>query len=329
MSASTPGWAALPRFPLAVLPTPLVRAHRLEAALGCGPLLVKRDDLIGFGVAGNKARPLEYLMGAAREQGAEVFVTGGGPGSNFCAAAAQAARVAGLECELMVWGDPAGAPNLALAAAAGARLVPTGGEVREAVDEMVAARAEELAASGRRAFAVPRGGSTGLGAVGFAAAAAELAAQLTDLNPAARPALIVFPIGSGGSSAGLLAGLAAVGLDIPVLGVSVSRPPAEIGPRVHELARACAQLLGTPVPRPEQLELLDARGPGFGVASQIERERARLVLHTEGLLLDETYGAEALSAAVDRLLGDPPGPVLWWHTGGLIPAVSTIMKGTR
>ncbi|WP_214370505.1 1-aminocyclopropane-1-carboxylate deaminase/D-cysteine desulfhydrase [Pseudonocardia sp. H11422] len=329
MSGAVPGSAALPRFPLAVLPTPLVRAHRLEAALGSGPLLVKRDDLIGFGVAGNKTRPLEYLMGAARAQGAEVLITGGGPGSNFCAAAAQAARVAGLECELMVWGDPAGAPNLVLAAAAGARLVPTGGDVREAVDEMVAARAAELTAAGRRAFAVPRGGSTGLGAVGFAAAAAELATQLAGLDPAERPALIVLPVGSGGSSAGLLAGLAAVGLDTPVLGVSVSRPLAEIGPHVCELARECAQLLGTPEPRPEQLELIDARGPGFGVASEVERERARLVLHTEGLLLDETYGAEALSAAVDRLLGDPPGPVLWWHTGGLVPAISTITKGTR
>ncbi|NMI01330.1 1-aminocyclopropane-1-carboxylate deaminase/D-cysteine desulfhydrase [Pseudonocardia acidicola] len=321
--------AAIPRFPLAVLPTPVVRAVHLERALGCGPLLVKRDDLIGFGVAGNKTRPLEFLMGAAREHAADVFITGGGPGSNFCAAAAQAARVAGMECELLVWGDPQGAPNLALAAAAGARLVPTGGDVREAVDELVVARADELAAQGCRAFAVPRGGSTGLGAVGFAVAAAELAAQLADRDPAEQPALIVLPVGSGGSCAGLLAGLAAVGLDVPVLGVSVSRPPAEIGPRVDLLARACATILGTPAPRPDRLELLDARGPGFGVASALERERARLALHTEGLLLDETYGAEAFSAAVDRLLADPPGPVLWWHTGGLVPAVSTIMKGPR
>jgi D-cysteine desulfhydrase len=73
--------------------------------------------------------------------------------------------------------------------------------------------------------------------------------------------------------------------------------------------------------------LVDARGPGFGVASPRERERALLALHTEGLLLDETYGAEAFSVAVDRLLGDPGGPVLYWHTGGLLPAVSRLAKG--
>ncbi|MFC5996345.1 1-aminocyclopropane-1-carboxylate deaminase/D-cysteine desulfhydrase [Pseudonocardia hispaniensis] len=310
-------WSALPRVRLGLLPTPLMRAARLEAALGCGPLLVKRDDLIGFGVAGNKARPLEFLLGAARARGAEVLVTGGGPGSNFCAAAALAARSAGMACELVVWGEPT-SPNLALAVAAGATLRPIGGSRREEVDRQVAARAAEL---GSRGFGVPRGGSTPLGAVGFAAAAAELAGQL-----AAPPSVIVLPVGSGGSVAGLLAGLAAVGLDVPVLGVSVSRPPEEIGARVRALAVDCAALLGTPRPRPDACTLVDARGPGFGIASELERDRARLALHTEGLLLDETYGAEAFSVAVDRLT-DRPGTVVWWHTGGVLPAVGTMMKG--
>ncbi len=84
-----------PRFPLAVLPTPLVRAHRLEAVLGRGRVLLKRDDLAGFAVGGNKTRPLEYLLGRALADRCDVLVTGGGPGSNFCPAAAVAARAAG------------------------------------------------------------------------------------------------------------------------------------------------------------------------------------------------------------------------------------------
>jgi 1-aminocyclopropane-1-carboxylate deaminase/D-cysteine desulfhydrase-like pyridoxal-dependent ACC family enzyme len=301
----------LPRFPLAVLPTPLHRAHRIEAVLGSGPLLLKRDDLIGFGVAGNKARALEYLIGAALAEGADVVVTGGGPGSNFCSAAAMAARAAGLGCELVVWGDPGGAANIALAIAAGATVVPTGSDDREAVDALVQERAAALRAAGRRPYAVPRGGSTPLGAVGFALAAAELAAQLDQT-----PALVVLAVGSGGSIAGLAAG----GLTAPVLGVSVSRPPAAIEAHVKELAEGCAALLGAPPP--VLPELVDARGPGFGTASPRERERARLALRTEGLLLDETYGAEAFSAAVDRLLADPGGPVVYWHTGGLLSAAS-------
>jgi len=81
----------LPRTPLAVLPTPLVAAPRLAAALGTGPLLVKRDDLTGFAFGGNKARLLEFLVAAATAAGAGTLLTGGAAGSNFCAAAAAAA----------------------------------------------------------------------------------------------------------------------------------------------------------------------------------------------------------------------------------------------
>jgi D-cysteine desulfhydrase len=357
------------RFALGVLPTPVHRAVRLERALGAGPLLLKRDDLIGFAVAGNKTRPLEHLLGAALAEGADVLVTGGGPGSNFVPAAALAARAAGLDCELVVWGDPTGAPNLALATAAGATLIPTGGTDRAAVDLLVERRAEELRRRGRKPYPVPRGGSTPLGAVGFALAAAELAGQLRDRatlvselavpdRPASAlpvseplqserllseplpsgplpsgpqlteplltgPPLVVIAVGSGGSYAGLLAGFAAAGLPVRVLGVSVSRPPAKITERVRALAAGCAELIGGPTALPP--EIVDASGPGFGTATERERELARLALHTEGLLLDETYGAKAFAVAVDRLLaGD--GPVVLWHTGGVLPAIAGITK---
>ncbi len=318
--------AGIPRARLGTFPTPVVRADRLERALPLEPggtlpavgrggaLLVKRDDLAGFGVAGNKTRPLEFLLGQACAQGVEVLVTGGGPGSNFCPAAAMAARALGLDCELVVWGDP-NSPNLRLARAAGATLLPTGDDDRDAVDDLVARRAEELCAGGRPAFGVPRGGSTPLGAVGFAVAAAELADQLAE-----PPGVIVLAVGSGGSCAGLLAGLAAVGLRIPVVGASVSRPLARIEARVWELATGCAQVLGTPVPT-GGLEIVDARGAGFGVASAGERERARLALQTEGLLLDHTYGAQALHLALEWTA---TGSVLFWHTGGLLPAVAML-----
>lgn len=316
-----------PRFPMAVLPTPLVRAVRLEQVLGGGPLLVKRDDLVGFAVAGNKIRPLEYLLGVALMGGADVLVTGGGPDSNFCPAAAVAARAAGLDCELVIWGELAGpanrTANVAIAAAAGARIHPTGDDRREAVDSAVDGLAGQLAAQGRRPFAVPRGGSTGLGAVGFATAAVELAEQL-EQQLDEPPRLVVLPVGSGGSCAGLLAGFAAGGLAWPVLGVSVSRPVEQITERVLALAAECATTLGTAAPRPELLEVVDARGPGFGIASERDREIVRLALCTEGLLLDHTYTAKALRMTVDRLVRGSPGPVVFWHTGGVVGAVTAL-----
>lgn len=303
-----------PRFPLAVLPTPLVRARRLEQALGAGPVLVKRDDLAGFAAAGNKVRPLEYLLGQALAEGCDVLVTGGGPGSNFCPAAAVAARTAGLDCELIVWGDVRGSANLAIAAATGACLRPTGDQAREAVDAAIQVRAAELAAAGRRPYPVSRGGSTPLGAVGFAVAAAELAAQLDR-----QPALVVLAVGSGGSCAGLLA----AGPAWPVLGVSASRPLPAITGRVRELAQACARLLGNPTPRDDLLEIIDARGPGFGIASPADRAARRLALDTEGLLLDDTYGAKAFAVLIERVRA-ARGPVVFWHTGGLVPAIAAL-----
>ncbi|MFN2478626.1 MAG: 1-aminocyclopropane-1-carboxylate deaminase/D-cysteine desulfhydrase [Pseudonocardiaceae bacterium] len=312
-----------PRFPLAVLPTPLARAHRLEAVLGRRPVLLKRDDLVGFAAGGNKIRPLEYLLGQALADRCDVLVTGGGPSSNFCPAAAVAARAAGLACELVVWGEVRGSVNLAIATAAGACIRATGDEAREALDAAIEARAAELAAAGRRPFPVPRGGSTPLGAVGFAVAAAELAAQLgraaVTAAAVAEPALVVLAVGSGASCAGLLA----AGPLWPVLGVSVSRPPQEIAGNVRALGEACARLLGNPPPHPELLEIVDARGLGFGIASSADRAAARLALHTEGLLLDDTYGAKAFAVLTQRA-GAAGGPVVFWHTGGLVPAVTAL-----
>src|SRR5580692_5705031 len=110
------GMGVAARVRLAALPTPLILAPRLAEVVGVGALYVKRDDLTGFAFAGNKARPLEFLLAAALGEGADTLVTGGAPSSNFCAAAAAAAARAGLRCELVIAGHP-GPPGPALALA--------------------------------------------------------------------------------------------------------------------------------------------------------------------------------------------------------------------
>lgn len=310
-----------PRVALGQLPTPLVRAERLERRTRAEwPILLKRDDLIGFGAAGNKARTLEFLVGAALRDGCDTLVTGGGPSSNFCQAAALAARRYGLDCELIVYGEPAArnSPNLLIAQRAGARLRPIGDGARARVDAEIDRVAAELAAAGRRPYPMPRGGSTPVGALGFATAVEELSAQLGDFT--GEPVLVVLPVGSGGSCAGLLAGLA--GTDWRVLGASVSRSLPEIRAKVEAVAGGCADLLGAPPPDPARLDLVDARGPGFGKAAEADRRAARIALETEGLLLDSTYTAKSFAVLLARLRAGVAGPVVWWHTGGLVPAVA-------
>jgi len=184
-----------------VLPTPLVRARGLERVLACGPIYVKRDDLTGFGVSGNKARPLEFLIGDALAQGADVLVAAGAPSSNFCAAAALAARTVGLDCDLLFPGPPPTTPsvNVELARAAGARLCFDVVATREELDAAVVAHAESLLSHGRQPYAVPRGGATAVGASGFACAAKELAEQAEAIG--ITPEVVVVATGSGGTQA--------------------------------------------------------------------------------------------------------------------------------
>jgi D-cysteine desulfhydrase len=135
------------------------------------------------------------------------------------------------------------------------------------------------------------------------------------------PDRIVLAVGSGGTAAGLLAGVAAQGWLTVITAAAVSRPVDETRARVLDLAAACAARLGTAEPDPAQLEVHDAIGPGFGVAGPDDEAAAALGLATEGLQLDGTYTAKALALLV-RLAPGLRGRVVFWHTGGTVSNAS-------
>src|SRR6185437_4349198 len=181
---------ARPRFPLVTSPTPLQELPRLREVLGgadkCPTILVKRDDLAGPVLGGNKARKLEYVIADALAQRATALVTVGATQSNHARIAAGAARLAGLRCELVLTASdaaPAAQGNLLLDTLLGAHihLVPPGPEAvgpnphEEACVARVMARLER---DGERPYFVPAGASTPLGILGYVDAMAELAEQL-------------------------------------------------------------------------------------------------------------------------------------------------------
>jgi 1-aminocyclopropane-1-carboxylate deaminase/D-cysteine desulfhydrase-like pyridoxal-dependent ACC family enzyme len=343
------------RVRLAALPTPLVGAPRLAEALGAGALYVKRDDLTGFAFAGNKARPLEFLLAGAIADGADTLVTGGAPGSNFCAAAAAAAQRAGLRCELVIAGPPSppGAA-LALAMSWGATVRWTGTPERESVDAGLPRAAAELAARGQRPYLIPRGGATGLGAAGYALAARELREQLA--GHGVDSARVVVAVGSGGTLAGLVVGHVLLGRPWTLVGASVSRPPEEAAARVLALARECLRVLARTGPAglrpgwpdlgneagpafseqpgptpggeagPGDVVVTDARGPGHGLPSPEGTAVAELAMRTEGLMVDPVYTAKAL-ALLPRYAGG--GNVVFWHTGGGLDNVARAAEAHR
>lgn len=312
------------RYPLAALPTPLVRAYRLEQALGSPPIYLKRDDLTGFTFAGNKARKLEYLVAAALSRGCDMLVTGGGPGSNFCASAAAAARVAGLECRLILYGSKPETlhPNLALALNFGANVRYTGDPDRSSVDRALTREVADLEGRGRKPYPIPRGGASALGAIGYAVAARELARQLRRRSVTA--STVIVATGSGGTQAGLLAEEAAGGNGWRVVGASVSRPVEECRQRILALARECAALMGTNPPAEEAVEVVDARGPGFGLASAGGAVAAGLAAATEGLILDPVYTAKAFEVLMDLAAPGTMGTTVFIHTGGAPAALKEL-----
>ena len=335
MAVTGTGVAA--RFQLAALPTPLIAAPRLAEVLGVGTLYVKRDDLTGFAFAGNKARPLEFLLADAIAENADTLVTGGAPGSNFCTAAAAAAQRAGMGCELVIAGQPGDlGPNLALARSWGAAVRWTGVPERDSVDTGLPAAAAELGARGRRPYLIPRGGATGRGAVGYALAAVEVREQLAALG-AER---VVVAAGSGGTLAGLVAGNVLMGRPFRLIGGSVSRPAEETAGRVRALAQACLVLLarsGLPgLPGRDTVSgddiglqdvvVADARGPGHGLASPEGTAAAEQAMRTEGLMVDPVYTAKALALVSRHADG---GDVVFWHTGGQLDVVATAAGAGR
>lgn len=316
------------RVPLACLPTPLVPAPRLAEILGSGPLWIKRDDLTGFAVAGNKARALEYLLGDALDSGCDMLVAAGSVSSNFCAAAAVAARRCGLDCELLLSesASVAGSTNVAIARAVGALLHFDAAPTRETLDIVLWDRVDALRAAGRRPYPLPRGGATPIGATGYAYAAREIAEQTAVLG--IQPDIVVVATGSGATQAGLVAGTAGYGLPWHVIGASVSRPIGEATERVRALAKGCAAELGFQDPNAHDVDVRDLRGGGFGQASPADRMSAELALTAEGLLLEDHYGAQAMTLLRHVLAERRPGSAIFWSTGGLVAALAALGRAT-
>jgi D-cysteine desulfhydrase len=287
-------------------PTPLDPAPRLAAALGLEPddLWVKRDDLTDLG-GGNKVRKLEHLVAEALAAGATVLVASGGAQSNHARATAAAAARMGLGSVLVLGGAAlAGRPgNLALDELLGADVVLAEGLSGPSLDHRVEEVADRLRAAGEVPVVLPFGGSSAVGARGYVDCAEELRRQAPDA------AHVVVAVGSGGTMAGLVAGLGAervLGIDTGAL--------TDPGPRVAALVTELGGRSGA-------LRLdRDQVGEGYGQLTSAAATAMRTAARTEGLLLDPVYTGKALAglaSAVSEGVVRPGERTVFVHTGGL------------
>jgi D-cysteine desulfhydrase len=317
MSARPP---APPRLPLAHLPTPIEPLARLSAELGVA-IDVKRDDLTGLALSGNKVRKLEFVLGEARRQGATALITCGGAQSNHARATAAAGARLGLRTVLLLraGGEIAAGPpdgNLFLDALLGAEIRAIDAAAYEDRDARMEAVARELRAAGEVPWVIPEGASDALGAWGYLAAVEEMRAQTPGLPWDA----IVCAVGSGGTLAGLVLGLARLGPGCRVRGYSVHRTPEAFTRRVDGILDDFVRRYGGPRPAAGAFEIVGGfEGPAYAEVYPEEAEVIRRLARREGLLLDPVYTGKAFTG----LLGDvragriPRGArVLFLHTGG-------------
>jgi D-cysteine desulfhydrase len=305
----------IPRFHFAHLPTPIEELPRLTELLGGPRLLVKRDDGTGLAFGGNKTRKLEFLVAEARAQGAQTLISAGAIQSNHCRQTAAAAARFGFECTLVLTGELPETPsaNLLLDRMFGAEIVHV--TDRADRDRILQESYEKALRAGKKPYLVPYGGSSPVGALGYAFAMDELVKQNIGSD------WIVFGTSSGGTHAGLTLGKRIFGYTGNVLGISIDETEQWLKSHVSALASDASELLGGRI----EFTLDDVLATdaycrvGYGVLTDAEREAIRLFAHYEGLLLDPVYTGRAAAGLIDLVrkgFFKREDTVLFWHTGG-------------
>lgn len=311
------------RVPLALLPTPLEPARRLTDAWGGPTIWIKRDDLTGFGVSGNKVRKLEFHLAAAQAVGATALVTCGAVQSNHCRATAIVAARLGLRCVLVLRSADGRRPaemtgNHLLQRLVGAEVsfvTPDEYQDRHAVMDRLGGTLET---EGETVWVIPEGASDRLGMMAFDHAFGELAVQTrTQIDV---PTTVWHASSSGGTTAGLALGAARAreefGVQASIVGSSVGETTSHLTGRVQDLLNAADESWAPSA----SFEIIDGYvGLGYGrtttdeLAVQVEASRLT------GMIWDPTYTGKALYALKQEIAAgrfDRDDHVVFWHTGG-------------
>ena len=301
---------SFPRVSLGVFPTPIRKLENISRLLGT-QVYLKRDDLSGLGLGGNKVRKLEFLLADARARGAQLVFTTGGAQSNHAMLTAAAAGKLGMRCILVL-------KQRGVTACRGNRLLERlmGTDVRFVDTDDYGDIYAEMDRIGAELclpyYKIPCGGSNALGSLGYVDCARELAAQGPRFDH------LICAVGSGGTLAGLALG---AGLFLPgtkLHGMMVDSDPFDkITPA---LMRKAAALLELEAPiGPGAFTLRDMCGPGYALPSPEGAAAIELMASREGLFLDPVYTGKAfagLLAMAEEGAFRKEDRVLFLHSGG-------------
>lgn len=312
--------------------TPIEKLSRLSTELGGPTIYMKRDDLLGLAGGGNKTRKLEFLVAEALQLGADTLITCGAVQSNHCRLTLAAAVKEGLKCRLVLeervpgsYRPQAGGNNFLfrLLGVEKVTVVAGGSDMPAAMQQV----AEDVASEGRKAYIIPGGGSTPLGATGYVACAQEIQDQTFDLG--INIDHVVCASGSAGTHAGLVTGFYGNSSNIPVSGINVSRSKVEQEQLVYELVKETAVYVGIKIDIPTAAVCCydEYVGPGYSLPTAEMAEAVRMLAALEGILMDPVYTGKAMAGCIDLVrkgIFKKGENVLFVHTGGS-PALHVYM----
>ena len=309
-------FANIGRLELANLPTPIQYQERLSQQLGV-ELYVKRDDLSGVVLSGNKIRKLEYLLFDAKQQNADTVLTCGGVQSNHARATVYAARQLGMQAEVFLRGldGQPSSGNLFFMRLASATTYPLSPDAYLERDKHMLKRAEELQAQGHTPYIIPEGGSNALGSLGYVRSMLEIVQSVENLD------FIITAVGSGGTLAGLLAGAQFTNSRAQIIGV----PVCDDGHVFMQRVNIILQDLRTHMPKltiqSGDNNFCDGHvGEGYALATKQDLQHISTVAKDSGLVLDPVYTNKAFSgmrAMIKNGRIPQQSKVLFLHTGGI------------
>jgi D-cysteine desulfhydrase family pyridoxal phosphate-dependent enzyme len=300
----------------------------LTRVLGGPEIWIERDDLTGLALGGNKSRKLDFFMADALRHNADCIVTMGPLQSNHVRLTAAASRACGLDCYTVLLGDPPRSlkGNFILDQMLGLNCIHVSGSMNQVpfdfVDRKIQETITQLEKEGRRPYLVPTGGIGPLGELGYCLAVEEMVEQTQRFGIPFEH--VVVPVGSRGTIAGLLLGIARLNLRTKVTGISanVEGTWESFGiPRPDEMAAEAGKLIGLDlkVPMTNYKIFYDYVGKGYGIPTDSGIEAIKLAARAEALLLDPVYTGKTMAGLVDLIrVGyfTKNDTVIFSHTGG-------------
>ncbi|MFQ5825197.1 MAG: D-cysteine desulfhydrase family protein [bacterium] len=307
---------------LAHLPTPIEKLEKLSLLFEGPQIYIKRDDLTGMVLSGNKIRKLEFLLAEALEQECDLLITCGNYQSNHARTTAVAAAKLRLKCHLVLRNTMGGTinGNLFLNRLLGAEIKYITPEEYLSVDEIMAELANELKSKGHRPYIIPEGGSNEMGALGYLKAVDEIAEQLKSMKLQIHH--IVTAVGSGGTYAGLLLGKFLFDLSAEIHGINICDDESFFVNKIHGILKKAQKRFNLEVNLSKKdIKIIDGYvGKGYGLSSQEEIDMIKRVSLAEGIILDPVYTGKAMVGLADKIRQGkfkPEENILFIHTGGI------------